>query len=137
MPDFYDVLGVKKDSTDDDIRKAHRKLARQYHPDRNPGDKQAETRFKEVQEAYDVLSDKTKRANYDRFGVAEPGAGFGGRGGGPGGPNFHFNWGGPGGAQSMDPGQAEELFRQFFGGGAAPADLGDLFGQRPRSPRGR
>ena len=99
MPrDFYEVLGVKKDSSDDDIRKAYRKLARQYHPDRNPGDKQAETRFKEVQEAYDVLSDKTKRSNYDRFGVAEPGAGFGGRGGG--GPNVHFNWGGPGGAQN-------------------------------------
>ena len=133
MPrDFYEVLGVKKDSSDDDIRKAYRKLARQYPPDRNPGDKQAETHFKEVQEAYDVLSDKTKRSNYDRFGVAEPGAGFGGRGGGP---NVHFNWGGPGGAQNMDPGQAEELFRQFFGGGEA--DLGDLFGQPARSPRGR
>src|SRR5437867_8116810 len=108
MPrDFYEVLGVKKDSSDDDIRKYYRKLARQYHPDRNPGDKQAETHFKEVQEAYDVLSDKTKRSNYDRFGTAETGAGFGGgRGGTRGAQNFDFNWGGGpagGGFQQMDP----------------------------------
>src|SRR5438128_4525504 len=116
MPrDFYEVLGVKKDSSDDDIRKAYRKLARQYHPDRNPGDKQAEARFKEVQDAYDVLSDKTKRSNYDRFGTAEPGAGFRG---GPRGSTFH--WGGPG-AQQVDPGQAEEIIRQFFGGGMGDA----------------
>src|SRR6185312_13440252 len=98
MPrDYYEVLGVKKDASEDDIKKAYRKLARQYHPDRNPGDKQAETHFKEVQEAYDVLSDKAKRERYDRFGF-------------PGG----------GGGQSMDPEMAEELLRQFgvnLGGG--------------------
>src|SRR5947209_4817862 len=113
MPrDLYEVLGVKKDASAEDIKKAYRKLARQYHPDRNPGDKQAESRFKEVQEAYDVLSDQSKRTNYDRFGSAEPrSAPGGGRGGaGPGG--FHFNWGGgPGGAQQVDPAEAADLFR--------------------------
>src|SRR4249920_2149996 len=115
MPrDYYEVLGVQRDATDDQIKKAYRKLARQFHPDRNPGDKQAETRFKEAQDAYEVLSDKTKRANYDRFGTAEPGAG-GGRGGrgGPGG-GFHFDFGGAGGPQGgMDAGAAEEILRHF------------------------
>ena len=60
------MLGVAKGASDEDIKKAYRKLARQYHPDRNPGDKQAETHFKEVQDAYDVLSDKAKRQQYDR-----------------------------------------------------------------------
>ena len=143
MPrDLYEVLGVKKDASEEDIKKAYRKLARQYHPDRNPGDKQAESRFKEVQEAYDVLSDKSKRSNYDRFGTAEPGAGFGGGRGGPGPGNFHFNWGGgPGGAQQVDPAEAADLFRQFFGGGGGGEggpDLSELFGQqRPRGGRGR
>ena len=75
MPrDYYEVSGRRSsDASEADIKKAYRKLARQYHPDRNPGDKQAEARFKEVQEAYDVLSDKTKRAQYDRFGFAGPG----------------------------------------------------------------
>jgi DnaJ-class molecular chaperone len=136
MPDYYEILGVKRDASEEAIKKAYRKLARQYHPDRNPGDKQAEARFKEVQDAYDVLSDKTKRANYDRFGSAEPGAGFRG---GPGATTFH--WGGPGG-QQVDPGQAEEILRQFFGGGSG-ADMGglggvgDLFGRRPRGGRAR
>ena len=136
MPrDLYEVLGVKKTASEDEIRKAHRKLARQYHPDRNPGDKQAETNFKEIQEAYDVLSDKKKRGNYDRFGTAEPGPFPGGGGGGPGG----FHWaGGPGGSSSMDPNEAADLFRQFLGGhGGAGPDLGDIFGQKPRAGRGR
>src|SRR5437660_5423711 len=77
MPrDYYETLGVKKDASEEDVKKAYRKLARQYHPDRNPGDKGAEARFKEVQEAYDVLSDKQKRAQYDQFGFAGPGGGF-------------------------------------------------------------
>src|ERR671935_132339 len=85
MPrDFYEVLGVQKGASEDEIKKAYRKLARQYHPDRNPGDKQAESRFKEIQEAYDVLSDKTRRAQYDRFGEAGLHPGFqGAQGGGP------------------------------------------------------
>src|SRR5215468_6553288 len=97
MPrDYYETLGVKRDASEDEIKRAYRKLARQYHPDRNPGDKQAETRFKEVQDAYDVLSDKTKRAQYDQFGFAGPGADFAGAGQGPGAYTFHFG-GGPGG----------------------------------------
>ena len=135
--DYYDILGVKRNASDDEIRQAYRKLARQYHPDRNPGDKQAEAKFKEVQEAYDVLNDKTKRPQYDRFGEAGLGAGFQQARGAPGG--FQFQWGGgPGGFQQMDPDQAADLFRQFFGGGAgAGAGPDDILGQQPRGKRSR
>src|SRR5207253_8424884 len=111
MPrDYYEVLGVKREASDDEIKKAYRRLARQYHPDRNPGDKQAEANFKEVQEAYDVLSDKAKRERYDRFGHAGAEQGMPGGEGFPGG--FRFHWGGPGGGgQSVDPEMAEELLR--------------------------
>ena len=130
MPrDYYEVLNVKRSATEDEIKKAHRKLARQFHPDRNPGDKQAETRFKEVQDAYDVLSDKTKRAQYDRFGFAGPGPG---PDGGAGGQTFRWG-GGPGGGgfAQMDPTEAADLFRQFFGGAAGNEEgAGDPFGQR-------
>src|ERR1700682_1526747 len=81
MPrDYYETLGVSKTASDDDIKKAYRGLARKYHPDRNPGDKQAEAHFKEIQDAYDVLSDQGKRAQYDQFGFAgpQPGMGWGG-----------------------------------------------------------
>lgn len=123
--DYYDVLGVSKNATDDDIKRAYRKLVRENHPDRNPGDKQAEARFKEVQEAFDVLSDKTKRAQFDRFGsVGGPGAN-----GEPGG----FQWGGgPGQGVQIDPDQLEDLLSQFGGAGG----LGDMFGHRTRQ-RGR
>jgi curved DNA-binding protein len=135
MPrDLYEVLGVAKNASADEIKKAYRKLARQYHPDRNPGDKSAEARFKEVQDAYDILSDATKRANYDRFGTAEAGAGFAG-GRGP----FSFRWGqgaGPGGFQDIHPDEMNDILRQVFGGGGAE-DLGELFGRRPRPGRGR
>ncbi len=132
MPDYYTILGVKRDASEDDIKKAYRKLARQYHPDRNPGDKQAEAKFKEVQDAYDILSDKTKRAQFDRFGrVGGPDGGFHGRGG-PQSQTFHWGGGGPGGFQEMDPGAAADLFRQFFGGGGE-----DVFAQQPRGRRGR
>ncbi len=99
---LYDVLGVAKNATDAEIKKAYRKLAREHHPDRNPGDKAAEARFKEIQAAYDVLSDKEKRTRYDAFGSAD------GRGpmGGPGG----FTVG------DFDMGDLGDLLGGLFGG---------------------
>src|SRR5262245_1321813 len=127
--DYYETLGVKRDASEAEIKSAYRKLARQYHPDRNPGDQQAEPPLKEIQEAYDILSDKTKRAQYDRFGTAGPRGGFRESAGGPGG--FEFQWGqGPGGFQEMDPNQAADLFRQFFGGGGGAVDMDSIFGQQ-------
>ena len=66
--DYYDVLGVNRDASAEDIKKAYRKLAMQYHPDRNPGNREAEEKFKEAAEAYEILTDPDKRARYDRFG---------------------------------------------------------------------
>jgi curved DNA-binding protein len=132
MPrDHYEVLGVGKTASEEEIKKAYRKLARQYHPDRNPGDKQAEGRFKEVQDAYDVLSDKKKREQYDQFGFAGPGQGPGGM---PGGTTFHWGGGPGGGAAGIDPAQFEEIFRHFgdLGGGFA-----DGAGRRGRGTRRR
>ena len=78
--DYYEVLGVSKSATEDEIKKAYRKIAIKYHPDRNPGDKEAEEKFKEAAEAYSILSDKQKRQQYDQFGFDGPnmGGGFGG-----------------------------------------------------------
>jgi DnaJ-class molecular chaperone len=150
MPrDPYEVLGVSKTASKEEIQKAYRKLSKKHHPDRNPGDKQADATYKEVQTAYETLSDPTKKENYDRFGFAGPG-GFPGAGGFPGGGGGGFsggfpggvNFGGPGGG-NVDPEMAEELFKNLFGGagGGAGPDLGDLFGggrrarQKPRTRR--
>src|SRR5436853_2547126 len=106
MPrDYYEVLGVQRGATPEEIKKAYRKLARQNHPDRNPGDKQAEARFKEIQDAYDVLSDKAKREQYDRFGFAGPGAG-------PGGGPFHWGGGQGGTTHNINPDDLAEILRQ-------------------------
>jgi DnaJ-class molecular chaperone len=133
MPrDYYEVLGVPRNSSADEIKKAYRKLARDNHPDRNPGDKQAEQRFKEIQDAYDVLSDKTKKAQYDQFGHAGPGMHAGGPGGAGGVPPFFWSTGG--GEEGIDP-RVAEFFR---GGGIDDLEgLSEMLGQRPRGRRGR
>src|SRR5512146_3183980 len=109
MADFYEVLGVDRGASDDEIKQAYRKLAMTYHPDRNGGSKEAEEKFKELTEAYDVLRDPQKRAAYDRYGEA------GLRGGGSGG--FHH----------VDLSEALGIFMRDFGGFAG---LDELFGTR-------
>ena len=106
--DYYATLGVARDAGADDLKKAYRKLAMQFHPDRNPGDKGAESKFKEVNEAYDVLKDDQKRAAYDRFGHAAFEQGGGGQGGFSGG--FDFSAGGDLG------GIFDQMFGEFMGG---------------------
>ena len=100
--DFYEILGVSKTSSADEIKKAYRKVAMQFHPDRNPGDNAAEDKFKEAAEAYEILSDADKRAQYDRFGHNAFGPGRGG--------------GGFSGGQGMN---MDDIFSQF----------GDIFGE--------
>ncbi|MBR6740259.1 MAG: molecular chaperone DnaJ [Clostridia bacterium] len=105
--DYYEVLGLTKTASDDEIKKSFRKLAKQYHPDLHPGDKEAEVKFKEINEAYEVLSDADKKSRYDQFGFAgvdpnygagQPGGGYGGYGGG------------------FDMGDIGDIFSSFFGG---------------------
>ncbi len=114
--DYYEILGVERSVTADDLKKAYRKLAVKYHPDKNPGDHSAEEKFKELGEAYDVLSDDQKRAAYDRFGHAAFQQGGGARGGGMHDPfdifREVFGGGGGGGGGGMG-----NIFEQFFGGG--------------------
>ena len=113
--DYYEVMGVDKTASEDEIKKAFRKLAKKYHPDLNPGDKEAEAKFKEVNEAYEVLSNKDSRAKYDQFGHAgvDPNYGAGGAG-----------WGGSPFSGDIDLG---DIFSSFFGGG-----FGGFSGQRYR-----
>lgn len=107
--DYYEVLGVEKGASDDDIKKAYRQLAKKYHPDLNPDDKEAEKRFKEANEAYEVLSDSGKRAKYDQFGHAGVDPSYGGGGG------YGNAYGGYGGG--FDFGDLGDIFEGFFGGG--------------------
>jgi molecular chaperone DnaJ len=109
--DYYDVLGVKRDASETEIKKAFRSFAKQYHPDVNPGNKEAEVKFKEINEAYEVLGDSNKRAKYDQFGHAANDPGFGG---GYGGGDFGFG----------------DIFESFFGGG-----FGGRGGRNPNAPR--
>ena len=121
--DYYEILGVGKNASDDEIKKAYRKLAVKYHPDKNPGDKEAEAKFKEINEAHDVLADKQKRARYDQFGHA----GVGGAGGNP------FSGGGsPFGGFDFNG----QTFNFDFGGGGFDDILSGIFGfGGPRQPR--
>jgi len=110
--DYYELLGVSREASADELKKAYRKLAVKYHPDKNPGDAEAEAKFKEISEAYDVLKDEEKRAAYDRFGHAAFQGGGGGRPGGAGG-GFH------------DP---FDIFREAFGGGGGGGIFEEFFG---------
>jgi molecular chaperone DnaJ len=123
--DYYEILGVGKSASAEEIKKAYRKVAMQFHPDRNPGDKSAEDKFKEAAEAYEVLSDTDKKAQYDRFGHA--GMGNNGRGGFGGGMNTEDIF-----SQFGDI-FGEDIFGSFFGGGGRSARGG---GGRPRGVRG-
>ena len=132
--DYYEVLGVSKTATADEIKKAYRKLAIKYHPDKNPGDKAAEDKFKEAAEAYEVLSNDEKRQKYDQFGHSMGPQGFGG---GFGGGGSYYS----GGGMSM-----EDIFAQFgdifgghfeFGGGGFGGATGGRSGSRRRKPQRR
>jgi len=124
MPrDPYEILGVSKSASDEEIKKSYRKLARDFHPDRNPGDKGAEAQFKEVQDAYDLLTDKEKKTRYDQFGFAGPNMG-----GGPGG-GFHF-----GDGANIDPAQFEDILSSFMGGAGSGGGFG--FGGGTKRARG-
>ena len=136
--DYYQLLGVARNASEKDIKQAFRKLARKHHPDVNPGDLGAEQKFKEINEAHEVLSDPDKRRKYDQLGAnwkqyeqyARP------RTGGPGGPGAPGGFGGGGFNVEFESGEGggfSDFFRTFFGGGV---DIDDLFGQAGGSHRG-
>jgi len=132
--DYYQVLGIDRKASAAEIKKAYRKLARKYHPDVNPGNSEAEARFKEIQEAYRVLSDEEKRKQYDTYGFVPEEEGVSG-----GGPGAGAAWGGPRQDVRVEFrdvgfggfGDLSEIFEQFFGGGARPRR------RKPRPRRGQ
>src|SRR6266540_2751458 len=162
--DYYAILGVPKAATDKEIKQAYRKLARKHHPDVNPNDKAAETKFKEINEANEVLGDPEKRRKYDELGAnwrmyeqaqqqGQPypgGSPFGGGFGGEGGA-WTINMGGPGGARTMSEDEMRDMFggggggedpfsdffRTFFGGGGPAGTDARGRARAPRSQKGR
>jgi molecular chaperone DnaJ len=130
---YYDILGVKRDASEKEIKQAYRRLARRYHPDVNPGDKSAEAKFKEINEAHEVLSDKEKRQKYDRFGDQWQYADQFAQAGRQQSPNWDFA---PGGGRfqysSGDMGDLDSLFDELFGGTRSRTSH-----RQPRSGRGR
>ncbi|OCB85288.1 DnaJ-domain-containing protein [Sanghuangporus baumii] len=151
--DYYKILDVPRDASDNDIKKAYRKAALKYHPDRNAGSEESSQKFKEISEAFEVLSDKDKKAIYDQFGEEglkgtgpTPGGGAGGPfgagaggfpgggasfGGFPGGSTFTFTSGGPGGgarSTRFSPSDPNRIFEQFFKGMGGGGGLGSMFG---------
>ena len=109
--DYYEVLGVTRTATQEEIKKGYRRMAMKYHPDRNKGDKHAEEKFKQVGEAYEVLKDEQKRAAYDRYGRSAFNGGAGGAGAG--------GFGGFGGFDASQFGDMGDIFSEIFGGGHA------------------
>jgi DnaJ-class molecular chaperone len=155
--DYYQTLGVSKTSSEKEIKQAFRKLARKFHPDVNPGDKSAEAKFKEINEAYEVLGDPDKRKKYDELGAnwrlyeqaQQQGQGWPGGAGSPFGDQggaWTINMGGPGGYRTMTEEEMQDLFgnqdpfsdffKTFFGGGGAPRDARGR-GRAPRTQKGR
>lgn len=132
--DFYAVLGVSKDVSEADLKKVYRKLARQFHPDSNPGDKKAEARFKEISEAYSVLADPNTRQEYDQIRAMGSGARFtaGGPGGGGGFEDMFGNLFGGGNGRVRFQTGSEDLFGGLFGGGGNPFGAAPRGGGNPR-----